>query len=434
MNKFRVLLVICSFILGSFVVVQAIDEDTNIEGRVAIVGQDYNVYTYDFSDGESYPVSDDASTTNRYQWPTWSLDGRLAYFCCDWRATSSLNSAAYVSSDGIAPGELVYEGQDETIIYANWSPSSCSGDADCRDLALLINEIGEGTLSVELLHNSSQETTQERIDIGSPFYYQWSYDGAQLIFHRYSRQLDIFSVTSSDITENIEEPSSGLYQAPAWSPVDDRILFGWLGSELNRTDLVVYENGAGRILAEDLEGFLSFLWSPDGNMIAYRLISPQGHGNIVVLDAQTGEEISSTVDENIISFVWSPDSQKIAYVTAVSSDDRQAKQGIYARPLLVQNQDVPIFTWSVLSVSTSETTRYNSFVPTYEMGYWMLYFDQFTPSHRIWSPDSRYLVYSRIVDLTTNSRPVISLLDTTGPSSTTVTDIRDGVFAVWSFE
>ncbi len=434
MNKFRVLLVVLVLIFGSFAVVQAIGEETDVPGRLAIVGDDFNVYTYDFANEARTTITDDSSGTRRYQWPTWSVDGRLAYFCCDLRAANSLESAAYVSPDGIAPGELVYEGDNEAIIYANWSPATCANDPECRDLALLINEISEGTLSVEILHNTASETTQERVDIGSPFYYQWSPDGSQLIFHRDSRQLDIFNVISGDITENIEERSSGLYQAPAWSPVDNRVLFGWRGSTASSTDLVVYEDGVGQVLAEDLEGFLSFLWSPDGRMIAYRLISEDGHGDIMVIDAATGDLIARTESEDIISFFWSPDSQKIAFVTAVSADNRQAKDGIYARPRFAQNEDVPTFVWSVLDVEANDSVRYNSFVPTYEMGYWMLYFDQFTPSHRIWSPNSRYLVYSRVADLTVDPRPIISLLDTAAPTAEAVTDVTEGVFAVWSFE
>ncbi len=433
MNKFRVLVVALACLFGTLTIVEAIGEETNLSGRLAIVGSDFNIYTYDFADDSQTALTEDSTFNRRYQWPTWSNDGRLAYFCCDLRVARSNGSAAYVSPDGLAPGELVYEGESEAIIYANWSPVACADDPECRDLALLINEIAEQTLSVEMVHNAA-ETTSERVDVGSPFYYQWSPDGSQLVFHRNSSQLEIFTLASGDITENIEEQSSGLYQAPAWSPSDNRILFGVTGSTTSRTDLVVYENGVGHVLVSELEGFISFLWSPDGTMVAYRVISSEGHGGIVVVDAETGEEITSSSLEGIISFYWSPDSQQIAYVTTISSEGRQAKAGVYARPVLVQNNAAPLFLWSVLNVETGQNTQYNTFTPTYEMAYWMLYFDQFTPSHRIWSPDSQYLVFSHVADVAVEPSPVISVLDTTATPANAVSDITDGVFAVWSFE
>jgi len=88
----------------------------------------------------------------------------------------------------------------------------------------------------------------------------------------------------------------------------------------------------------------------------------------------------------------------------------------------------------VLNVETGQNTQYNTFTPTYEMAYWMLYFDQFTPSHRIWSPDSQYLVFSHVADVAVEPSPVISVLDTTATPANAVSDITDGVFAVWSFE
>lgn len=433
MNKFRVLVVALTCLFGTAMFVSAIGEETDVPGRLAIVGSDYNIYTYSFADGSQTALTDDSEFSRRYQWPTWSNDGRLAYFCCDLRVARESGSAAYVSPDGFAPGELVYEGESEAILYANWSPVACADDPECRDLALLINEIAEQTLSVEMVHNAT-ETTSERIDIGSPFYYQWSSDGSQLVFHRNGSQIDIFTLASGDITENIEEQSSGLYQAPAWSPLDGRILFGVTGETDSRTDLVIYENGVGRVLVDDIEGFVSFLWSPDGTKVAYRVISSAGHGSVIVIDAETGERITSSSLDNIISFFWSPDSSKIAYISTINSDNRQAKADVYARPQLVQNNAAPLFLWSVLDVETRQNTQYSTFTPTYEMSYWLFYFDQFTPSHRNWSPDSRYLVYSHVVDSAVDPTPVVSLLDTTASPSDAISDVTEGVFAVWSFE
>src|SRR5215213_2552241 len=146
-------------------------------GQIAYVGTDYNVYTLNGQDGSRAMLTDDAGPgRNRlqiYQWPTWSRDGRLAYFATAVNSAGQIDSTdVYVSADGTSAGEMVYSGAGEAMNYAYWSPQDCESGESCRDLAVLLSGGGSG-LFVELVRDGSESTT-ENLGTGAPFYYSWS--------------------------------------------------------------------------------------------------------------------------------------------------------------------------------------------------------------------------------------------------------------------
>jgi TolB protein len=395
----------------------AIGEDTtSIPGYIALVGADFNVYTYNFAASELTPLSLDADRTRHYQWPTWSNDGRIAYFCCDLRVTSELNSEVFIAADATTAGEIAYEDEGSTVIYAYWSPANCADGVNCRDLALLMNDVMDGGLSVEMLRNQADTTTNRTIGTGSPFYYHWNAAGTQMVFHRNSRRIDVYDIAQSDVSTEFEEPSSGLFQAPAWSPVDSRILFATSAETRGQSNIVVAEGDTITTLVSNLRGFVSFLWSPDGNYIAYRTFNSDEIGAVVVIDSRTGAEVTRSSLNSAVSFFWSPDSTKVAYLTF-----SQRTGGGYSTR------------WSVLDIELNSNVQYSSFIPSYEMGYLIQYFDQFAPSHRLWSPDSRYLVYSEVIEVDGGFTPQVSVIDVSQPASNPI-KVADGVFGVWSFE
>ena len=50
-----------------------------------------------------------------------------------------------------------------------------------------------------------------------------------------------------------------------------------------------------------------------------------------------------------------------------------------------------------------------------------------------WSPDSRYLVYSEVIEVDGGYTPQVSVIDVSQPASNPI-KVADGVFGVWSFE
>jgi TolB protein len=139
--------------------------------------------------------------------------------------------------------------------------------------------------------------------------------------------------------------------------------------------------------------------------------------------------VASSPVDGVLSFFWSPDSAHVAYVTLGSSPGSFSASAPSDARLVAQTQQPTGLAWSVLDVEDGANRRYGSFIPTQQLVYLLTYFDQFAQSHRLWSPDSRHIVYSEI---TADERAVISLLDTTQEVTVPLV-IADGVIGIWSF-
>lgn len=407
-------------------------DNISLSGAVAYIGVDSNIYIYDLGQQNSRPITNDGSSIRRYQWPVWSSDGRLAFFCCDLRSASSPLTSGYIVStaqnDAI---KQVFQGTAESVIYASWAPSSCG--LNCFDLMLLVNNVFSGSLYIQQIRDEGAIYSSRVVAQGQPFYFTWSPDAKRIVFHRNNRVIDVYSLALAATIPELQQRSSGTFQAPAWSPVDDRILFGAPSNTGSNTDLIVTTELNSQTLAENLDGFLSFLWSPDGNYIAFRTIASNRFGALFVIDAISGELIARTTSD-VIAFFWSPDSKSIAYITPTAGTGAFSAQSSQdAQQIPVQQNERIRFSldWSALDLATGVNRRLTSFIPTSEMLYLIQYFDQFAASHRVWSPNSTHLLYSELVD-SEEPTPVISILNIT-QADTVPFVIANGVFAVWSF-
>ncbi len=382
-------------------------------GRIAYIGMDYNVYVEDFAQDNTIALTDDADPENFYiyEMPTWATDGRLAYFSRA-REGRNLQLGAYVARDGDATGTLVFEATNRVLNYAYWSPADCSEGEHCRDLALLLS--GTEDLTVELVRDSDDGVSYTTIGSGGPFYYSWSPEGTQMLWQRDTEQLNVYDVASDEISETLDVVP-GIFQAPAWSPVDDRLLFGVLNGE--NTDLTVFEDSETSVLAPELDGIVAFAWSPDARYIAYT----EGYRSLAVLEVATGEVVTQTLEEGVFAFFWSPNSEALAYTTLASQQNSSSAK---------LRQEPNGIAWSVIDVRDGEERHFGAFFPTNDMLYLLTYFDQFAQSHRVWSPDSRYLVYG---EFSADGAPLVRMLDTTETNAEAET-IAEGMIGIWSFE
>jgi TolB protein len=291
-----------------------------------------------------------------------------------------------------------------------------------------------GNLRIDLIRDYRDSSDDaQTIAAGSPFYYNWNPAGTQLVFHRNNRRVDVYDVSTQEILTDTQQTSSGTFQAPAWSPVDDRILAGTPGDEARKTNLTITAGNTSQNLLSNLAGNISFLWSPDGNYVAYRAISEGNFGALFVIDAISGEIVSRSSTSDVIAFFWSPDSRQIAYITfatPVGSFDARTSP---LRQTIDFVQNTEGLAWATLNIETGLNRSYSSFFPTSEVVYLLLYFDQFAVSHRVWSPDSHYIVYSEVTTLGSQQQPVINILDVRQANSVPLTIAR-GVFAVWSMK
>jgi TolB protein len=387
-------------------------QDATPPGRIAYIGTDYNVYVEDFEHDTTIALTDDADAENLYfyEMPTWATDGRLAYFSRE-RVGTDLNMGVYVTRDSDEAGTLVYEATNHVLNYAYWSPEDCFDGEHCRDLAMLVG-VGD-TLTVEMVRDNDDGASNQTIGEGAPFYYSWSPDGTQMLWQRNQETLEVYNVENDDVTSTLDDVP-GLFQAPMWSPVDDRLLYGALNGET--TDLTVLEDGESRVLASELNGIVAFAWSPDGRYIAYT----EGYRSLIVLDASNGDVLTETLEDGVYAFFWSPNSESLAYITLASTQNSIGAKA----------QQPSGISWSVMTVPDGEQRHFGAFLPTNDMLYVFTYFDQFAQSHRVWSPDSRYLVYS---EFTSTGDSQIQVLDTNDTNAAPET-IGEGIIGIWSFE
>ncbi len=415
-------------LLGLGVKGLASSQDEDFAGYIAFIGEDYNVYVVGNEFSSPTALTTDASFLRRYQFPTWSTDGRLAFFCCNVQYSPETLVEAYVASADLTAPKLLYQARNEGYTYSYWSPADCAIGEGCRDLALLLTR-PSASFKVEILRQTEIGSELRETSTGAPFYFSWSSDGQQMLWYRNNRLLSYFDVETSAITDLDERPL--FFQAPAWSPVDERAAVTLLAEDEQSTTLTILEPDGSMVpLRTGLQGLTNFSWSPDGRYIGYRLLTADGITAVQVIDSTTGESVAFSGEQNVIAFFWSPDGSKLAYLTPNLSGGVQRGQTI-SNMEQVQGQRFSLV-WHVLEVETNQNRFLTNFEPTDTMLYLLGYFDQFSQSHRVWSPDSRHLVYGEVIRTGQNPVQQIALLDTLVEQPTSVS-VANGEIGIWSY-
>lgn len=371
--------------------------DDPAPGQLAIVGADGNIHLYDVATDTLTQASTDGDNfTRRYDWPTWSTDGRLAYFGMSVAEGDAYSMGIFVRPANGGEAEKVYTSNRENFTYAYWSPADCPV-GNCRDLAVLASP--NGAFFTLKRVRVSDEATPEIDDLGegAPFFWDWSPDGQSMLWARYSASLEVYDSAADEISVTYEEVQ-GRQSAIDWSPIDNRFLSAVLNE--GQSDLVLFKGQTRTIIATDLRQGVAFEWSPDGTHIAY---SDRSDGTLNVVEAATGKLIATPATETL-AFFWSPDSSKIAYLTF----GQLTESAPSAKPKF---QDFAL-QWHVYDVATDSSISLAAFTPTQGMIYYLSFFDQFSRSHRLWSADSRYLTYGEVLSDGTTQ---VMLLDATTP-------------------
>lgn len=413
----------------------------DVPGKIAYIGADFNVGVVEPSTANKIMLTTDAADTRRYQWPTWSTDGRLAYFCCDLNfVTRPTDVQIYISRDAEDPGKLIYETGNEGFTYAYWSPMNCAGGDTCRDLAVLLSRFDAPTFKVEVIRDNGSAPTTRTVGTGAPYYYSWSPDGQSMAWQRNNQSVDLYDAANDEFISTLSQ-QAGAFPAPAWSPTDGRVLFGALNQSARSTDLSIALNDDVTVLKSDIEGALAFSWSPDGRFVAYRTLTrSEGAGPLILLDAATGQETARS-RTGVVAFFWSPDGNRIAHLTF---SQREATPGAendgfsvdasqtFNLPLVAAQEDTVFLEWNIWDVTSGSEVIIGQFIPTVEMIYLISYFDQFSQSHRLWSPDSRFLVYAAEANDGSGTQTV-NILDTTTTNAVPFPVAR-GTIGIWSYD
>jgi Tol biopolymer transport system component len=394
-------------------------------GLLAVVGADGNLRIFDGQGENPFALVSDARLGGRiYAWPTWSTDGRLAYFASSLLPADGYTLRVFIQRH-VTPGaqaHVAFSALGETFTYAYWAPGDCTGK-DCRDLALLYSPATGGDLGLRLLRNEGETTSEWATERGAPFYYSFSPDGGRMIWHRFETQLEYYDVEARSIEGLDDRPGS--FAAPMWSPRGERVLFAVRGAQAGRSDVIVAQGERRTPLLRDRAAPVSFAFSPDGAQAAVL----DGDGVLTVLDVATGETLASRSSGIILAFFWSPQSDRLVTIALPRRNDRSANLRQTSEPETKgAAQNVPGLSVNLFNPAAQTSDLLGTYIPTRDMIYYLQFYDQFSRSHSLWSPDGRYFAYGA---LSTRNGSSVVLFDMATPGLTKT--IPDSTVGIWSW-
>lgn len=393
-------------------------------GLIAYIGSDGNIYTVNQTGSNPTPITDDAAlegdTVRYYQFPTWSPDSKLlTFFSISGSSEADLAAAIYVVDDDGKNKVEAYTSEDGSRpIYLSWSPDS----ANISFIATIPG--GEG-LTLNMVPAAGGDVTL--LDTGTPYYWDWRPDSAGMLIHAGgarnadpTARLSFLNLTDGVVEDGLLlEPSP--FQSPAFSPDGAQVLLAAENDEGNHALLLTDLLGGVQTEIATFDTSVAFSWSPDGKRVAYIDSNDPTYivGKLSFVELSDPTTTVEADQEDIIAFYWSPDSKKVAYFVPVqtAANDGSGDTLLYLKMYAAD-------------VTTGKSTLLWTFVPTQEFIQTILYFDQYSRSATIWSPDNQNLVIPMFFP--DDNASGIVLVPATG--NTQPRFLQEGTMAFWSWK
>ena len=207
-----------------------------------------------------------------------------------------------------------------------------------------------------------------------------------------------------------------VFKAPAWSPSGDRMAYAGQAPQGGNALFVADSGGENSYPVADVGERTAFLWSPIRDQIAFLDTADPFdlyYQELKVVNLESGT-VRTLIHDRVLAFFWSPDGEKIAYVAFDP----------FFRDL----------SWKIVDVGQAQARTLVAFVPSPQLFSLLVYFDQYAYSNSLWSPDSRYLVFTGQVAAGRNGgtdESQIYVIDVENSSMPKV--IAQGPLAFWSW-
>lgn len=408
---------------------------TPVAGQIAYIGQDANVYVCAppcdqpacltcgakgeqvLMDGITPAATLAQAPTQRvptqYNWPTFSPDGRQIAYSSMSRRPGSESYAVHTYDFVRRAAITVFESSDRPI-YLSWLP-------DGQRLFFLASD----DQSLKLILAQAREAKPVRIILaGQPLFFDWNQGQEALAFHyappgdESVEQVGLMKVTSHDqrVIKSISKGSAP-FRSPAWSP--DKSHLAYVINHQNGQVALVVANAdasAPREMVGLAPGVTSFVWAPDSRRIAFGTQKTEGkaaYDGVNLLDVASGN-ITALISEPVIAYFFSPDGRQLAYIGVTEQSN----------------------TWNVIDLAGGKSRRLVNFIASGTESVVYRVFDQYALSHRIWSPDSKALVFAGVI-----VKPGVAVPPEAMPPSSIwmlpvdggpPQDLADGEVAFWS--
>ena len=318
------------------------------------------------------------------------------------------------------------------------------------------------------------------VGVGAPFYWAWMPDARSLLAHVGGAETGARLVfmdpdepgASVDGGSNLARP--GFFQAPAISPDGRHLAYGARASGRRRRVIIESTseaepedqgslNGDAPVWVPDQsagvtiphEGQVALAWSPKSDKIAF--ISPPFdlpvfYGPLRMHDMESGQTRTLS-DDIVVAFFWSPDGRGIAYLKPLTDGDLPSAvdemealrlgpdaeleselealssalgSGAMHVSLPLQRPRGPQLELWWLELDTGERRRISTFRPPVSfVTQFLPFFDQYSSSHTLWSPDGSAIVLPFSLP---GEPPMVHVVPLEGEPR----PLAQGVFGVWS--
>jgi len=357
-------------------------------GLVAFVASDGNVHVIDQAGRGNRALTDDAGsqagTKVSYSALTWSPDGRQIAFTRLEVASGDLTDSSLYAAHARGGGSLLLFATDRIQpFYLSWSP-------DSRRISVLSQLKGEADLELGVCPAGVQEQ-YTAVDRGAPYYWDWLSDSSSIAAHvrggSSGERLTLITLNPALRKTDIPVPAS-LFQAPNVTPDGRSIVYVTRDASGFTIRLRALDGSTERTLATGT-GVPYFSLSRDGKRLAYLdalSVRPVPQGAITIVSTDGSAPAVKLTDAPVLAFFWAPDGRKLVFVMPDISGTPDPMFQNSSEQLNVKLMGCDVVTGRTWFISRFPTTAgLLSILP---------FFDQYQRSSTIWSPDSRYIVFS----------------------------------------